>query len=274
MAFRIVFSLAASAAAGGVLALGAVLPVKAELVFNGGFSNNSIAGSYGSSLINGGQGVSIADWAVSTSYSFLVADGGWATANFNDSNNGPDPVWGTPIVGYNGSPLGLYSTGQSVSAPTGSGWFVISNGAYGADARFSQTVSGFTPGQEYTLSYYYAGGQQQGYDGDATSWWKVKLGAMSFDSPVINITSKGAVSPWVQYSAPFTAPGTDLVLEFLADGAPSAQMPFALLAGVSITESTPPPPPSVPGPLPAVGVGMGLAWSRQLRRRIAVAATR
>ncbi len=265
-------TLSAAAAAAGFWAFGSIGPAKANLVKNGGFASNSIDGVFGSSFLGGTQSVAIDDWAVSTSYSFVVADGTAISTNFNQSNNGPDPVFGTSIEGLNGSPLGLYTFGQSVSSPTGSGWFVATDGAYGVDANFTQTVTGFTPGKEYTLSYYFASGQQQGVNGAATSWWKVSLDGLSFDSPIMNIPGQSSISNWQQYTGTFTAASTQKVLKFTADGAPSGEMPFALLAGVAITESGVPPQPSVPGPLPAVGVGMTLAWSRKLRRRITVSA--
>lgn len=279
MAFRNLLFLAASTAASGFLALGTAQPAHANLVVNGGFAQNSISGSFGSSFLNGTQGVTIDDWTVSTSFSFLVADGNAISTNINQTNNGPDPVFGTPITGFNGFPLALYSPGQSVSSPTGSGWFVATNGSYGADALFSQTVTGFNVGEQYVLSFYSAGGQQQGFTGNATSFWKAFIGGQEISPApsVINVPDLAPVSPWFQYvSDPFTASSPSLLLSLKADGAPSGNSPFALLAGVAIEPfGTPPPPPQpVPGPLPALGAGMALVWSRKLRRRIAGSANR
>jgi len=274
MAPRNFLSLAALATAGGALVIGAAQAAKAELVKNGGFSANSINGSFVSSFLNGTQNVTIDDWAVTTSYSFIVSDGAVVTSNLNESNNGPDPVFGTPIAGKdNVFPLGLYTSGQSVSSPTGSGWFIATDGAYGADAKISQTISGFDVGKDYELSFYYAGGQQQGFTGDAVSSVKVSLGGNFFSDPApVNLPSQTPVTPWQQYTTTFTASSPSQVLEFIADGAPSGQPPFLLLTGVSIVESAPPLP--VPGPLPALGAGVALAWSRNLRRRIAASGKR
>ncbi|MFN9637098.1 MAG: hypothetical protein ACK55D_10335 [Synechococcaceae cyanobacterium] len=260
----------ALATAGCFLSFSSAQPVNAEYVKNGGFSINSIAGVYDSSFINGTQAVTIEDWSVSTSYSFIVSDGDSVASNLNLTDNGPDPVWGTPIAGKDGTfPLGLYATGQTVNSPDGSGWFIASDGSYGADARITQTVAGLVPGMQYELSYFIAGGQQQGFTGDATAFWRAFLnGAETTPPPVISISSQSAVTPWYQHKTTFTSTGSELLLEFVADGAPSGQMPFSLLSGVSIVDHAPPSP-SVPGPLPAMGFGMALAWSRKLRSRVA-----
>lgn len=230
----------------------------AEFVKNGGFSQNSIAGTYGSSFVNGNQGVTVTDWTISTSYTFLVSDGTSITANINESGNGPDPVFGTPIAGFNGNPLGLYTTGQSVASPTGSGWFIASDGAYGANAEISQTIQNLTIGTQYTLSFYQASGQQQGFTGDATAFFKVFLDNIELTPapPVMNIPSASPVSPWAQITIPFTAASANPVLKFVADGAPSGQPPFALLTGVSITDNSNP----VPEPLTILGSMTAVAF--------------
>jgi hypothetical protein len=232
----------------------------AEFVKNGGFSQNTIAGVYGSSFVNGSQSVTATDWTISNSYTFLVSDGTAITSNINESGNGPDPVFGTTIAGKdNVFPLGLYTTGQSVTSPTGSGWFIATDGAYGVDAKISQTIEGLTPGIEYTLSFYQASGQQQGFDGNATAFFKVFLDSTELPAPpVMSIPSQSSVSPWSQITIPFTATGTSTVLKFVADGAPAGQPPFALLTGVSITDNTPPDP--VPEPLTILGSMTAVAF--------------
>lgn len=272
MALRNFFFLAASTTAGGLLALGSVQPAQANLVQNGGFELNSISGTFNSSFLNGTQGVTLNDWTVSTSYSF-IADIGTVYSDLNQSGNGPDPVSGTPIAGFNGNPLGLYGSGSGAFSPS-SGYFVATDGAYGSDAIITQTVAGFDTSKQYVLSFKYAGGQQQGFTGDATAWWQVSLGGNPYNPPVMTIPSQ-TYSPWATYTSdPFTPASTSLLLQFEADGAPSGQPPFALLDDVQIVEFGPPPPAGVPGPLPVLGAGMALAWSRKLRRRIAVSSAR
>lgn len=179
-------------------------------------------------------------------------------------SNGPDPVFGTAIAGKdNVFPLGLYTTWQSVSSPTGSGWFIATDGAYGANAEFSQQIEGLTPGTQYTLSFYQASGQQQGFTGDATAFFKVFLDGTELTAPpVMNIPSESSVSNWAQISIPFTAGGSNPVLKFIADGAPSGQPPFALLTGVSITDQQ-----EVPEPLTILGSMTAVAFGAAAKAR-------
>ena len=265
--------MAASCTASCSLAFGFAAPARANLVLNGGFELSTIVGSFDSSFLNGNQAVELNDWLVSNSFSF-ISDKASAQSNLNESDNGPDPVFGTPI------PLTRVwgpdsGSNNGFSGPPGSAddnKFVVSNGAYGASATFTQNVQGFEIGKQYVLSYKYAGAQQEGFYGDSVALWQAKLGNYTFDSLGMNVPSQGFFD-WVTYTSdPFTASATSLVLEFVADGAPSGQSPFSLLDDVQIVEYGAPPTDAVPGPLPALGVGMTLAWARKLRRRMAAAA--
>ena len=109
----------------------------------------------------------------------------------------------------------------------------------GADADFSvgaitQTVTGFTVGLQYELSFYWAAAQQKGYVPATTEQWQVTLGNEMHSTPIVSNPSQGFTG-WFQQKLVYTATSTSEVLSFLAAGTPSGQPPFSLLDGVSIT---------------------------------------
>jgi hypothetical protein len=117
------------------------------------------------------------------------------------------------------------------NSPSG-GNFVAGDGAY-YGGPISQTISGLTPGQKYTLSFAYAAAQQAGFDGDNWSSWTGTFGGESFQTSTLNNPSHGFTG-WQNASFTFTASSNSQVLSFLAAGGPTGVPPFALLDGVSI----------------------------------------
>lgn len=66
----------------------------AEFVKNGGFSQNTINGVAASSFVNGTQNVTVNDWTITNSYTFLVSDGTSITSNINATKQWPrSRVW-------------------------------------------------------------------------------------------------------------------------------------------------------------------------------------
>ena len=244
-----------------ILASGVNLPAQAiNLVQNGGFvpSNLSAASAY----VGSGQ-VTIDNWNISKSYTFLISDGTTYATNINAANYGPDPVWNTPITAPSGGAVTFYGSAP-VNSPTGSGWYLASDGAYGADAIISQTVTGLTVGKEYKLSFYQASAQQKEFDGDSTDYFTVSFGSSTQNSATMSHASMAPVSAWSQQIMSFTAGDSSQLLSFVAQGAPAGQPPFALLSGVSVEEVQ-----AVPwetDTLPLVGstvlFGLGL-WAKQ-----------
>jgi len=94
---------------------------------------------------------------------------------------------GNAHVLYDGSPRlqlwgpdypGTPSTNQLTNSPTG-GNFLVADGSY-LNRPVEQTIVGLTPGQTYDLSFYWAAGQQAGFDGDTKEAWVVCLGTCSY----------------------------------------------------------------------------------------------
>jgi len=155
---------------------------------------------------------------------------------------------------YSGSSLPLWNTSNggvnSIPQPTGyTGNIIGADGAYQIGA-ISQSISGLTVGQNYTVSFYYAGAQQESFTGATTEAWTVGFGsAPTQETPVLSNANQ-SFTGWYSDSLTFTATGTTYVLSFLADGTPDGKPPFSLLAGVDVEP--------VPTPEPSSIIGGGL----------------
>jgi hypothetical protein len=226
----------------------------ANLVLNGGFI--PVAGTPFAKKIENDT-TTIPNWT-SLGYNFLYKDGLNATGNTTT--------------------LKLYSSGQTVNSADGSEWFIAADGAF-KQKPISQTLSGLIVGNRYDVTFYQAAGQQTGYEGDTTDLWAVNLGGTfnnaSYYAPYANAftggttlysalmsnLSKAPVSGWTKQTLTFTATSTNPVLNFLAEGTPVGQPPFALLSGVSVTAA-------VPEPLTIVGTLVGLGFGAGLRSKL------
>ena len=118
------------------------------------------------------------------------------------------------------------------------GKFLAIDGDTTYNASISQTISGLTVGQLYTLQFWQAAAQQRGLTGPQTEWWDVSFGTDTISSTVMSNASKGFV-PWSQQKLTFTAHTTSQVLTFLAMGTPSGLPPVVLLDGVSLVTPEP-----------------------------------
>ena len=120
-----------------------------DLVTNGSFA----------SLTNGpgqmGYNTNATGWTT-TGFNFIFASG---TA---DTTGSPGQFGNLQLRGPgNGSANGL-----PASSPVG-GNYVAADGAYQVGA-ITQTINGMTPGNSYTVSFYYAGAQQYSFNGPTT----------------------------------------------------------------------------------------------------------
>lgn len=135
------------------------------------------------------------------------------------------------------------------------GYFIGADGAnengISLAGPISQVVNGLTIGQKYTVSFFWAAGQQDGlaYDGATTERWNVTLSGLDTNNVAWSETQSTATwnnairgfKPWSQEAFTFTAQSTTATLSFLAQGTPDGQPPFSLLDGVSMQAYVPEP---------------------------------
>jgi hypothetical protein len=172
-------------------------------------------------------------------------------------------VWG-PGTGVNNG-----FTGSS-----NGGFFFGGDGDYAA-APLMQTINGLTVGQQYQLSFEWAGAQFTDETGDFTIGFDVTFGSDTVSTGAASVPSRG-FQPWQTFTSTFTATSSSQVLSFLARGGPSGLPPFGLLDGVSLTTVVPPPGPG-PGPVPEPAtwamliMGFGLVGAMARRRALRTA---
>jgi hypothetical protein len=224
---------------------------QAELVTNGGFEVTSA----GTGQIN--FNTTVTGWSLpvpNDSYAFIYAPG-TADTTGAASEYGNVQLWGP----NNGSPNGL-----PASSPAG-GNFLASDGAFQNNGPLTQTINGLVAGDEYSVSFWWAAAQQQGFNGDTTSGWIVDFGGAPVQSVDTSLTAHD-FSGWMQQTFYFTADGPSDVLSFMSQGTPSStEPPFALLDGVSVNPS---PEPGtwallLTGILGAAGVSRARRWMKR-----------
>ena len=216
-----------------------------NLVVNGDFSQTTPVTAANPSNADGGQlgyNITATGWATS-GYNFIFAPGTADNPGVSGVYNNLQ-LWGP----QNGSANGLPAT-----SPDG-GNYVAADGAFEVGA-ITQTINDLTIGDEYAVSFYWAGAQQSGFSGNTTEGWDVSLGSTTQDTTIVHDVSLGFTG-WQYQTFDFTASSSTEVLSFLAVGTPSGEPPFALLDGVSMTQVTP-----EPATLPLLLTGMmgGLA---------------
>ena len=217
------------------------------VIINGGFetlSPNTGSTEFGSRY--GGQVVT--GWTTS-GYNYVFTPGTADTSGAVNEYGQHLTLWGPG----DGSKNGL-----TASSPNG-GNFLGADGPY-YPGPIQQTVTSLDVGSVATISFYWAGAQQSGYDGGTTEAWKVSLGNETHETPVLSSASHGFTG-WQQQSLSFVVTSATEVLSFLAIGTPAGVPPFALLDGVSISEVP------EPGSLVLLGAGLGLVGLISYRRR-------
>jgi len=241
---RSVFSTIFVASAVAVLATGAPGALcAANLVQNGQFTSNTGYGWVGQNFGQGTTSVSVSHWN--------NAYGGWGGPGLNWLFNGNTP---TQSVNFDGSAMRLQG---SVTRPTGGGNFMALDGDSQYRSKFSQSISGLTIGNTYTLEFEFAGAQQSGFSGapNLTNYFDVGFGSTHQKTETLtraNSTngSNGVFTGWNSVSMDFVAEQTVQTLSFLTIGTPNNLPPIALLGNVSLTDTTPDPSPVDPSPVP------------------------
>jgi hypothetical protein len=182
-------------------------------------------------------------------------------------------------TGSGGNSYAVY--GPFANPPPG-GNFIQMDGNPTFENSFNQVLTGLTAGTDYTLSFWQAAGQQQGFTGATTEQWKVFLGTGSFsvncgtspctvsttgdmtekDTPIMDTPSAGA-HPWELVSMDFVATASSETLSFLAwgDGGNTTNLPpTVFLAGVNS-------PALIPEPSTWVMMGLGFLCVAFVGRR-------
>jgi hypothetical protein len=166
---------------------------------------------------------------------------GWSTSGYNFVFL-PGTADTTGAVGV-GNPVRFWGPGNGsnngLGASPNGGNFVAIDGVF-QPGPLTQTVTGLTVGSPVTISFYYAGAQQYGYDGPTTDAMQVSLGSQTFTTSVLDIANHG-FSGWQSASFTFTPTSTSELLSFMAISTPDGVPPFALLDGVTIGSPVPEP---------------------------------
>ena len=232
------------------LAVAATSMQAASLVTNGSFeqlSSPGVAAEFGSRY----PSQQVTGWTTS-GYNFVFTPGSADTKGAKGEFGGV-ALWGPGRGSNNGLPA---------TSPDG-GNFLALDAAY-AVGPVTQSISGLTPGEATTVSFYWAGAQQAGFTGATTEQLKVSLGSSTQSTPVLNNVSHGFTG-WKATAFSFVPTSSTEVLSFLAVGTPGGVPPFSLLDGVSV--STTPEPASL-GLMACTLVGFGaFAYRRRKQSR-------
>ena len=231
------------------LMLGLASAVQAgNLVSNGDFTSYS-----GTTIAAGAKGQLSSHvptgWSISNTVQYSALD----TPGSATSSTGGYAVYGpfaNPAAPYTGN-------------------FIQMDGDSRYGKALSQTIGGLTVGNQYTLTFQQAAGQQTTFNGPTTEKWTVSFGGDTQDSSLYSLPSHG-IGAWQSQSMTFTATSVSEVLSFLAVGTPDGVPPTVFLADVNMVDSTPS---AVPEPSSVVTLLIGVAGvaGSVLRRRFKAA---
>ena len=237
----------------------------ANLVTDGGFANFSSGTSDQFLTTSPTSGYAqLADWSYAGGRVAAVYKSGSAVSTGAQQGSVTVYLWGI------GSPNGGSANGFDGTSPDG-GNILASDGDSGLNFTFSQTVSGLSAGQTYTLSFNYAAAQfenSQGslWAGASDEIWHVSLGGSNYSTPKLSIASHG-FSGWHTASFSYTAlSSSPVTLSFLAESTASGLPPVALLNNVQLDVASVPEPTSLS--LVVIGALVGAGYVRNRRKAV------
>jgi hypothetical protein len=290
------FSIASIAAGSIALNLMPIQQAQAVSLLNGNFAPaTGMTGIVHFGDSNATDSTTVPNW-ISEGYNFLVSSGtGLAKPNNLDGN---DPTTGLP--------RSVNFAGTTLTAPNGAGYYIAADGAYDAgriSQDITGLTIGQTYNVSY---YQAAAQQVgSAYNTATTDLWQVNVGGTyvrptyggsatnttgetngtggftggtTHDSPLMSLAVQGAagsqttttgntkVNGWQQDSFAFTATAATQKLSFFAKGTPVGKPPFALLSGVSVTQT--PEPADFIGTLIGIGFVGTLVKSRLAKKKL------
>lgn len=233
----------------------ALTSAQANLIVNGGFEDTLNPAPSGIGPSDPSQ--SLTGWTVTANYSYIFSPG---TADTTGAYNVPGDeffkLWG-PGTGV--------ANGLVPASPEGGNFLALDG-----DSQFrepaTQMINGLTPGKTATLSFWWAAGQQFGFDGPTTEQVQVSLGGQTFFTEIVDNPNHG-FQPWRQVSFDFIPTSSSELLSFLAIGTPNSLPPFILLDGISLEQASEVPEPSS-WPMIIAG-GAVIAWLGRRRSKSA-----
>ena len=206
----------------------------ANLVVNGDFENLTNGPNLGSLFT---QAVG---WTTSSpggtyagqGYGIFFGPGDGTGSPTAQDNNGP----GSPPASIWGPNYGEANGFTGISPTGGNFWAPDADTTYAP--KISQQLLGLTIGQQYAVSFDWAGAQLvlPGYGvfgGPTTEQFFVSLGGQTQSTSIVSLASHG-FSGWMHTTFVFTADSINPILSFLSDGGPGGLPPLALLDGVSV----------------------------------------
>jgi len=149
------------------------------------------------------------------------------------------------------------------------GNFVGFDTALGYPTDISQTISGLTPGQQYSLGYSYAFAQQAGFTDPTYQSWTVNISDSNGNTAYNTYTGANlpaaGFSGWTDVTASFTATSSSETLSFNGGFDGAGAPPFALLSNVSLNDLAAPGPAPSNGPAALFGLAAIVAYLRRNR---------
>ena len=148
--------------------------------------------------------------STSSGYNWILLPGTADTTGATVEFGGQRQLWGPG----NGAVNGL------TGSPDGGNYVAMGGSAF--VGPLSQTLTGFTKGDNVTVSFWFAGAQQYGYNGATTEQLMVSLGDQTVGTEVLSDSNHGFTG-WQRENVSFIASDSSEVLSFLAVGTPGGE---------------------------------------------------